>query len=265
MAAASMSDSDYELLRSPGSGAFDVGLVIPTWNRPETLKRMLRSLSASDLEGVAVLLVDDASDSAETRQLLATADARFGLARRRCRDGPNIHQSLKYGWDLLLRECRCRYLVGLDSDTLVKPDWIKRLRALHDKLGPRYSRLLLTGFHTPGHALLDRYGDYGVKKSVGGVNLFFGAELYAGLIRPSLQAIFWDWYLMEACQEQKVTLACTLPSVVQHIGSSGMWSRGALFHDWAPDYKFPKPVARILEPLLFQMRRLYDFVRHMFS
>ena len=263
MAVSSMKDSDYELLRAPRCERCDVGLVLPLWNRPQELSRLLTSLDASDLDGVAVLMVDDASDDADTRRLFESADETFGLARRRQRDGVNIHQSLRSGWDFLLEEYGCRYLSVLDADTYVKPDWLRRLCDLHERLETKYSQLLLTGFNTPGHAMLERRAGYGVKTTVGGANLFFDRSLYDRLVRPSLQAVFWDWYLMEACREQSITIVCTVPSVVQHTGRYGMWSSGALFYDWAPDFGLPRPLARLIEPVLYQMRRFYDYLRQL--
>ncbi|MFX0094989.1 MAG: glycosyltransferase family A protein, partial [Candidatus Hodarchaeota archaeon] len=39
----------------------------------------------------------------------------------------NMYDSLKQGWDLLFKVFQCTYLVSLDSDTLVKQNWLDEL------------------------------------------------------------------------------------------------------------------------------------------
>jgi len=222
---------------------FDIGLVITTWNRPLYLRRTLEHLAHSVLTNTIVAIVDDASSSAETRQLVrdlslgATPVVKVFRLRRR---GYAVHEALRDGWDLLAHEYGCRLLANVDPDTIMKPDWLQRLVEVCDRESARQGPLIITGFNSREHDTIREAGDYCVKSSIGGLNMLFDAALYRDVVRPSLQyepmsEVGWDWYVVASMRARGYPFLCLRPSVVQHIGEVGRFSRPER-HDVADDY-----------------------------
>ncbi len=253
---------------APGA-RFNTGLVIPFWNRPDYLRRILASLCASALEDVIVILADDASEDPRIAAVLEN----HGLpavpmlyVRRRQRAGIKINESLCFAWDLLDRQYSCEHFALLDSDMVVRPYWLEKLRTVHKEAAKKHARCVLTGFNTFRHPILRHEDSYCIKKSIGGCSLFFERTLYRGLVRPCLvpgrAGLHWDWSLVQLCHTMRVPLVCTCPSVVQHTGRQGTWSRGLGRYDWAPDYYFGRIFTITVYPLLFaifELRRRLSF------
>lgn len=233
-----------ETIPAASTRQYAIGLVVTTYNRPwyawRTLRCLRRSLQGSD---VAVAVVDDASSSAATLRVVrsfASGPLPVATLLKKQRQGFDVHNSLKLGWDYLHRQHGCRYLVNIDSDVLSKPGWLETLKALFERERRRRGPLLLTGFNTPNHPVLETHEDYCIKKSFGGINTFFDRALYEETVRPNL--VFnkeenwgWDWYVVKALREASYPMLCSRPSVVQHIGRLGQWSRWR-HYDKAVDY-----------------------------
>jgi hypothetical protein len=218
---------------------YNTGLVVTSYNRPAYLKRTLLSLQRSQLDDAILLLVDDGSDNAETLGLLRTfthPHCPVLKAYRGAETTPRIHENLRLGWDYLHQEFRCVNLVNLDGDTVMRRHWLTALRQLHETSISRYGPLVVTGFNAFGHPVAETRADHYRKCSIGGINLFFSAELYQQVVRPALVDLQWDWKLVSAMQERDYTLLCTRPSVVQHIGREGIWSHPKAEFDYALDY-----------------------------
>ena len=136
-----------------------------------------------------------------------------------------MYDSLRVGWDLLKTVFNCEYLCCLDPDTMVKKNWLMRLREvqceIEQTMGHRNN--LLTGFNAHQHPIVETAGNYYVKASVGGINLFFPGALYP-ILRPALTGIFWDYDFGHRIDLMKGKLFCVRPSVIQHIGRRGIWS-----------------------------------------
>ncbi len=235
--------SHADVIRPDGSGPFQVGLVIATWNRPAYLRRMLDHLSASDLTHTIVAIVDDASSSEETRRLVrdfsmdATPVVKIFRMRRR---GYAVDEALRDGWDLLADEYGCRLLANVDPDTIMKPDWLQRLVELFDRERARQGPLIVTGFNSRAHGTIREDEDFWVKSSIGGLNMLFDAALYRDVVRPNLRyepmsEVGWDWYVVAAMRARGYPFLCLRPSRVQHIGEVGRFSRLGN-HDVADDY-----------------------------
>ena len=230
----------------PDGKQFDTGLVIPTWNRPAVLKRSLASLRASELNDLVIVIADDASNIKETLDLIKEFDIPdVPLIRmiRKQKMGTGVGANIRNGWELLLDRLECRHLAVLDSDTVLKKDWLQRLRALHRQLKQDHPRLILSGFNTPKHPILQRGNGYCVKKSLGGLNMFFDSQLYTELLHARTYDELWDWGFVRLCQAQDIPLFAVCPSVIQHIGHHGIWSHGLHRYNWAPDFYLPEPLA----------------------
>jgi len=224
-------------------GGFEIGLVIATWNRPAYLRRTLEHLAASNLANTIVAIVDDASSSAETRQIIrdlslgTTPVVKIFRTRRR---GYAVDEALRDGWDLLANEYRCRLLANVDPDTIMRPDWLQRLVAVFQRERARRPPLIITAFNSRQHDTISKAGDLCVKSSIGGLNMLFDADLYHGLVRPNLRyepmsEVGWDWYVVAAMRAHGYPFLCLRPSLVQHIGEVGRFSRPDS-HDVADDY-----------------------------
>lgn len=235
---------------------YDVGIAIATYNRPHYADLTLESLKASDLQSVVVCLVDDASQNPKLIEILKQFELEeipiYKAFKSRNR---GVGHSLRLAWDFL--SPHCNYLCNLDSDALVKPNWLLSLKELYEQYTKDHIdyNTIATGFHTSGHKLVTTEQPYRIKQTIGGINMFFKTTLYQAYVRESLVDPDWDYSVVEKlyqwkpgtayCVKQldydqpqipyKSALICTNPSVIQHIGSEG--SHGNLFaFDIAEDY-----------------------------
>jgi len=230
----------------PIQTSYEIGLVITTFNRPHYVAKCFKSLQNSVLDNVIIVIVDDASDMEETISLIKD----FSMPNvpvikifKKERKGFAVHQSLQVGWDLLSEKYHCDYLCNLDSDSLVTNNWLNRLLAIYKIQRPKRGPLIVTGFHAHSHSVLKEYDDYRIKKSIGGLNMFFDLPLYQQIIRPHLQIIRphlennWDWQVIGAMQQFRYPIVCTKPSVIQHLGKMGQWSNPERGYDIALDFE----------------------------
>ena len=142
----------------------------------------------------------------------------------------NMFDSLRVGWDMM-SQFGCEYLVNLDADAIVNTQWLNRLQLIYDKYKKQHTdtQFILTGFNTLSHETVSRFDEYEIKKTVGGINLFFHRSLYHKIVRPELRDINWDHALSEKLAIVNGSIVAAVPSVVQHIGESGLWSRPGKF------------------------------------
>ena len=148
----------------------------------------------------------------------------------------SMFDSLAHGWRLLVEGYGCQLLMSLDSDTLVKPDWVTRVVEVHDQNRPSVEGpLLVTGFHSPNHRTLATRPTYRVKKSMGGMNMLFDLQTWSGHVEPCLISLQWDSDLCRRVRAAGGGMLASKPSVVQHIGRFGLWS-GLFRFDRAWDF-----------------------------
>jgi hypothetical protein len=251
-------DWHLELPAQSLKDVYTTGLVVTSYNRPAYLKRTLLSLQRSQLDDVILLLVDDGSDDEETLGLLRAfthPHCPVLKAYRAAETTPRIHENLQLGWDYLRQEFRCANLVNLDGDTVMHRHWLTALKRLHEANMPRYGQLVVTGFNAFEHPVVEMSADHYRKCSIGGINLFFSAELYQQVVRPALVDLQWDWKLVATMQERDYALLCTRPSVIQHIGREGIWSHPKVRFDYALDYWGSNPLVTECVRWLYRARR----------
>ncbi len=213
-------------------------LLLCTFNRAEYLKRTLTSLSKADLTNVDVLVVDDNSTDRETRQLIFDAPYEKLISPI----NGSIKHSLLIGFNLLFSRGYFA-VINLDSDTLVRPDFVHRLLLLHGRFPDR----IITGFNcrtknrngTERHVITDEGEGYNVKQSVGGVNMLVTRGMYDKYVRPALVKTLtengnWDYH----ATKDTPGVICAVPSVIQHIGlESSMGHTNSEPADVADDFK----------------------------
>ena len=218
-------------------GKFDVGLLICTWNRPDYLARTLQSVCASDLDDCLVVVVDDASDEHETAELISQADFAAPTVRLFKKEWTHIHGSIDIGWSLL-KGWGCQYLTNLDSDVLVKKDWLTVVRNLYETLDYPRDKMILSGFNRHNNpCILSDYDDHFVKSRMGAVNYYFDVSVF-DTVKEFLTHRDWDSALQDHFMRNKFlgfVFVATKPSVVQHIGKQGINSEGGR-HDYAVDF-----------------------------
>lgn len=101
------------------------GLVLLyTWNKADPLELTLRSLAASNLGDTDIIVLDNGSTDA-TGEVLARWEDRLGSRVRRVVLPCNIGAPAARNWLLTLPETQaCDWLVFLDDDAAVPPDWL---------------------------------------------------------------------------------------------------------------------------------------------
>jgi hypothetical protein len=118
-------------------------------------------------------------------------------------------------------------IINLDSDAIVKPDFVERLVNVYNKSGH-----IVSGFNNPKRKFTNLHGDYGIKNNANGINMCFDNKQYMQHILPSLCNAGKDWDLTLSGKLKR--FAITIPSCVQHIGKVS--SLGHYPADEATDY-----------------------------
>ncbi len=187
-------------------------LIIATYNRPEYVKRCFDSLERITTDPDLIVVVDDGSTVE-----MPVLGLKHELIKK-----PNggIKSALLAGIE---QAKDCDIFINLDSDAIVKPDFIERVLSLHKHTG-----LITSGFNNPKEAFITAH----TKKHANGINMCFNKQQYANYIKPALLGGGnWDYEASKKANK----VAITVPSCVQHIGMiSSMGHTGA---DRAHDFK----------------------------
>lgn len=231
-----------------------IAIVIPVHNRPEYLTKCLDSIKRADIpRGTHIVIINDGSTNNLIEGLIAEFQlpgAKLSKLKREKKGG--VCFALLEGLDLAA-EAGAELLINLDSDAVIRNDFVEKLTELHLEL-PNY---IVTGFNcetlnangTERHPIIgtlkrqDGKQYANLKKSVGGINMAYTQETYKELIRPALEKAAteggnWDHMACIKSSEKVRPIACTVPSVVQHIGLIS--SLGHTSHeepDTADDFK----------------------------
>lgn len=235
----SSSFGKYGIHQLMGSWKFDkkkeavkkkVGIVVATFNRPDYLKTTLDSLSESNLKDCLLCLIDDNSSNKENWKLIQTYKHRdCEVIKIRNDNNLGIRYSLKKGWDLLAP--KCKYLCNIDSDVIVKKNWISKLIELEfdARLELNTEMVLVSGFNcvkSCNHYIKKSYSKFNLKNTIGGINMFFNQKTYKNVLLPVLSHgrpnMGWDWEVCKKARYNICPIVVTKPSVIQHIGISGL-------------------------------------------
>jgi len=219
--------------------SYEIGLVIATYNRPKYLRKTIKSLAKSNLENTVIIIVDDFSDDSDTIKLIEAIPRKFKAIKafRKKKDGCKVYDNLQFGWDFLLENFNCKYLTNLDPDTLVIPDWLAQLKDTYELGVKEFGGCVLTGFNAYQHKIIEERPHFYLKKVAGGVNFFFSREIYFQVIRKASINLSWDFQVADNALENGIPIICTKPSVIQHIGQSGLFSNANKgVYDYAIDF-----------------------------
>jgi tetratricopeptide (TPR) repeat protein len=206
-----------------------VGLVIPVFNRAVYLRQTLASV-ATTRHPFVLYLVDDASGEPAAIKAFNEFTITGGNVIKKVNpENQNMFNCLRQGWKHLAG-LGCDVLANLDSDAIVKPDWLDVLLGLH----ARFKDRIVSGFNTDVHPIWETFKDYHLKNTVGGINLVFGTDLLP-TVESCLVDERWDWRLCKLMQNMGRPIVVSRPSVVQHIGQRGLHSQDDRF-DFARDF-----------------------------
>lgn len=217
-----------------------IGIVLSAFNRPEFLCQTLRDLQDRPFGPnihVELVIIDDCCDP-EAERLIDTFHLHdILIIRVRLPRNCGIANALSFGWGLLLNR-DCDYLCNIDSDVLLKSNWIKTLYDTYHSARKSLDteNIVVTGFNANNHPIIKKHRTFYVKKSIGGINLFFPTKMYKKYICSSLNdGNHWDWSLVKILNRNKFPMVCTKPSVIQHIGINGLNSDPDCY-DFADDF-----------------------------
>ncbi len=188
----------------------DTVMVIPVYKRPNELQRTLQSVRQCLNENTYLILADDGSRDGEVtricKQFLFSINDRGVYLNL-----PNVGVAKNMRRALDLCE-RFKYIITLDSDFIVQPDFINRLKSLLN------DNSIVTGFNAPNHKPIEGKPGYVYKKTIGGGNLCFTWKTYTDVIRPAMVNDMWDFTMSHSMIRKGGKLICAIPSACQHIG-----------------------------------------------
>jgi len=132
----------WPFLRRP---APKVSVIIPCYNQGRYLAESVRSVNAQSLQDFEIIVVNDGSTEAETKDVLAT----FRAPKTRIVHSQN--QGVSAARNLGISQARGRYILPLDCDDRIAPDYLARATALLDddpQLGIVYCQAEFFGFQS---------------------------------------------------------------------------------------------------------------------
>ena len=210
---------------------YKYGLVIPFFSRANYVKEFLESLHQSDLSNCVVIFMDESmtkdvnEDHIAVHALIKNFKIPNLIKVFKTHHG-NMFDSILTGWDMIYPFCD--HLITLDSDTIMRKDWISKIDTSFQAMKNDYPGnlfVLASGFNTETerHSIIERRSQYILKNSIGGCNMFFHKNIYPDYIRKTLISHKWDSNIITYIQELGGIIGTTTPSVIQHIGevSSG--------------------------------------------
>lgn len=211
--------------------SYKYGLVVPFFSRANYVKEFLESLHQSDLSNCLIVFMDESltkdvnEDHISVHSLIKNFKIPNLIKVFKTRHG-NMFDSILIGWDMIYPFCD--YLITLDSDTIMRKDWISKIDGSFNAMkndNPENPFVLASGFNTETerHRIIERRSQYILKNSVGGCNMFFHKDIYPDYIRKTLISYKWDSNIISYIQQLGGIIGTTTTSVIQHIGevSSG--------------------------------------------
>lgn len=206
----------------------DTCIVIPCYNRKDYIEKTFDSLTQTGLESAMIIIIDDASNN-DVFEFIKNYHFKDIPVIKLCKyKNSGMYSSFVIGFDIAV-DNNMKYLITLDSDTIHKKDWLQKIKKLYTDYIHLYDPLLITGFNTRNHQTLNKNNDFVMKNTIGGINMLFDKDMYVKDIRN----IFinskngWDWAVanLYKIDKNKTHILCTVPSVIQHIGSNGLNSK----------------------------------------
>jgi len=220
---------------------YKYGIVLCCYNRYDYLKQTLDSLSQSNLNDCILCIIDDSSKDKNVIDLINNFNLNnVRIHKIRNEKNLGISLSLLKGFNYIYP--KCKYMVNIDSDVIMKNNWLQILDKTNNDFinhNIQSNGVIVTGFNcvqSCSHKILKEYDTFYIKKSFGGINLFFDRKLFT-IFKDILQnkGNGWDWGLVNYSNKNNIKMISTKPSVIQHIGIDGMNSQNKRY-DYAEDF-----------------------------
>jgi len=210
----------------------DILFLLRSYNRPEYLEKTLQYLDNSDINRYCndKYIYDDASNNEDTQKILDnykdTYNVLFNIVNHKQKSFVKFMEYVEN-----IDTNRFNFICYLDNDALVTTNFIntckETFRLIKKEQGKKNNEIILTGFNTSNHPTIKSYGVYHLKKSIGGIHMFFHKSLLSDIKK------WWDkkkdWGVVEEFTKIGGSLYCTNPSIVQHIGKIGDNSNGVTY------------------------------------
>ena len=134
--------------RRQASGAPEVSVVIPTYERCDVVTRAVDSVLRQDMGDLEVIVVDDGSTDSTERALSTGEDDRLSYVR-------STHIGASAARNIGARRARARWLTFLDSDDTVTSDWLSSMLA---ETSPPGTAIVSCGYaeHADGRGVIRR-------------------------------------------------------------------------------------------------------------
>jgi cellulose synthase/poly-beta-1,6-N-acetylglucosamine synthase-like glycosyltransferase len=204
-------------------------LLVRSFNRPSYLKTTLQSLLNSDINVcIKRYIFDDGSDCSTTKnilkdiQLVNVPHKEFQIIYGKKNVG--VRQSFLDALTFIHTNIKYDYLISVDNDIVVKPNFIYKLMQAYKDAEIRYKtqHILFTGFNpTNAHTdIIQKTDTYCRKKTIGAVNILFHSVLF------NIIYDYWksgeDWGICYYMVKNNLPICCLNNSVINHIGILGI-------------------------------------------
>lgn len=188
-------------------------LVIPCYERANYLLRCTDSLYNLATDPTGIIFVNDASRDPEVDNLIDHFEGTCKISHEK---NTGVRGCIKDGADNAFGIHEANLVVVLDSDAIVKPNFVDRIVGMYHKYGNITSGFNAHNIKNP----IEETGDGCVfKKHVNGINVCFNREQYEKYVAPALEiGGNWDYNTSLNYQKDNKLFTITAPSVVQHIG-----------------------------------------------
>lgn len=106
-----------------------VSIVIPVYNAASTLRRCVESIIKNDYDNVEIILIDDCSKDESLLECQALSKEYNHVLYYH----NEINKGVSYTRNKGLKHCKGKYVLFIDSDDYIEPDYISKLVSLKDK------------------------------------------------------------------------------------------------------------------------------------
>lgn len=221
------------LFMSPLSSDNKIGIVLPSHNRPEYLERTLFDLSLTKIPenySITLILLDDASEDQATIDLVKNFfwdNPNVVIEKIFLENNLGIAKTLEKGFSLLKNKFKVDFFCNIDSDVISKDTWLIKILEIEKQLSIKFKKnpIIYTAYNSSLHPIKYKQNNFAIKPSAGGLNFFF-KEKDLNLVMKSLKGNkIWDWNLVKIIKNEHGFFVSTIPSQMQHIGSSGMHAK----------------------------------------
>jgi len=219
-----------------------LGMIIPTFNRPEYLKYVFYSLSIAEITESMILLIFDDGSEEQTKQLIRAFKLKdipiikifinkLSLVKQdhyTILPGSAFPMTIRYGFNILF-QLGVTYVMNSDSDAILCKNWSSILFTLLSSIKEDY--FIVSGSQTKFHKpISDDDPRYALLGSLGGLNFTCNKKTFYDIVQDAIYDYSFDWEISAKCNRQNIPIYLIKPSIVQHIGIHSSIIRGSNNH-----------------------------------